>query len=185
MELFSYALNVNLLRGTGCTTFRGAQLPVRTVEKWSTKKNGKCKGMIRHLIGKSLSTCTKDILDGTIDEGEVLLICTSTKHPFNDPNHFYDMRYFDSTKEAELLQRLWKQGRIHQPRMLSDSYNYGKEGPLFPYDNYRHQSWFSIIDQALTDIDYVPLEEAVETILLGPDYNDGADYHLQKKESSE
>jgi len=109
--------------------------------------------MIRHLIGKSLSTCTKDILDGTIDEGEVLLICTSTKHPFNDPNHFYDMRYFDSTEEAELLQRLWKQGRIHQPRMLSDSYNYGKEEYLFPYDNYRHQSWFSIIDQALDDID--------------------------------
>ena len=109
--------------------------------------------MTRHLIGKSLSTCTKDILDGTIDEGEVLLICTSTKHPFNDPNHFYDMRYFDSTEEAELLQRLWKQGRIHQPRMLSDSYNYGKEEYLFPYDNYRHQSWFSIIDQALDDID--------------------------------
>jgi len=44
MELFSYALNVNPLRGTGCTTFRGVPLPVRTVEKWSIKKNGKCKG---------------------------------------------------------------------------------------------------------------------------------------------
>ena len=63
------------------------------------------------------------------------------------------MRWFDSTKEAELLQRLWKQGRIHQPRMLSDSYNHGKEEYLVPYDNYRHQSWFSIIDQALDDID--------------------------------
>ena len=108
--------------------------------------------MIRHLIGKSLSTCTKDILDGTIDEGEVLLICTSTRHPFDDPNHFYDMRWFDSTEEAELLQRLYKQGRIHQPRMLSDSYNYGKEEYLFPYDNYRHKCWYSIKDQALTDI---------------------------------
>ena len=112
--------------------------------------------MIRHLIGKSLSTCTKDILDGTIDEGEVLLICTSTRHTFHDPNHFYDMRWFDSTKEAELLQRLWKQGRIHQPRMLSDSYNHGQEEYLFPYDNYRHQSWFSIIDQALTDLEDKP-----------------------------
>ena len=120
-----------------------------------------CTSMIRHLIGKSLSTCTKDILDGTIDEGEVLLICTSTKHPFHDPNHFYDMRWFDSTKEAELLQRLWKQGRIHQPRMLSDSYNHGKEEYLFPYDNYRHQSWFSIMDQALMDFeddpDHIPV----------------------------
>jgi hypothetical protein len=108
--------------------------------------------MIRHLIGKSLSTCTKDILDGTINEEEVLLICTSTRHPFHDPNHFYDMRYFDSTEEAELLQRLWKQGRIHQPRMLSDSYNHGKEEEyLFPYDNYRHKVWYSIKDQALTD----------------------------------
>ena len=115
--------------------------------------------MIRHLIGKSLSTCTKDILDGTIDEGEVLLICTSTKHTFNDPNHFYDMRWFDSTEEAELLQRLYRQGRIHQPRMLSDTYNYGKEGPLFPYDNYRHKVWYSIKDQALTDLEDEQLEE--------------------------
>ena len=130
-----------------------------------------CTSMIRHLIGKSLSTCTKDILDGTIDENEVLLICTSTKHPFNDPNHFYDMRYFESVEEAELLQRLYKQGRIHQPRVLSDTYNYGKEGPLFP--NYHHKVWYSIKDQALTDVEY------------GPDYNDGADYHLRKKEESE
>ena len=132
-----------------------------------------CTSMIRHLIGKSLSTCTKDILDGPLDEGEVLLICTSTKHPFNDPNHFYDMRYFDSTEEAELLQRLYKQGRIHQPRMLSDSYNYGKEEYLFPYDNYRHKSWYSIKDQAIDNYEH------------SPDYNEGADYHLQKKEESE
>ena len=73
--------------------------------------------MIRHLIGKSLSTCTKDILDGTINEEEVLLISTSTRHPFDEPTHFYDMRYFDSMEESALVQRLWKQGRIHQPRM--------------------------------------------------------------------
>ena len=126
--------------------------------------------MIRHLIGKSLSTCTKDILDGTIDEGEVLLICTSTKHPFDNPHHFYDRRVFDSMEEAELLRRLYRQGRIHQPRILSESYNYGKEGPLFPYDNYRHKVWYSIKDQALTDIKYEP------------DYNDGSDYHLDDDE---
>ena len=132
-----------------------------------------CTSMIRHLIGKSLSTCTKDILDGTIDEEEVLLICTSTRHTFNDPNHFYDMRYFDSTEEAELLQRLWKQGRIHQPRMCSDSYNMGKEEYVFPYDNYRHKAWYSIKDQALTDLADKPeefseeLEDAMKTILMG------------------
>ena len=109
--------------------------------------------MIRHLIGKSLSTCTKDILDGTIDEEEVLLICTSTRHPFDEPNHFYDMRFFDSMEESALVQRLWKQGRIHQPRMCSDSYNHGKEEYLFPYDNYRHKVWYSIKDQALGGID--------------------------------
>ena len=108
--------------------------------------------MIRHLIGKSLSTCTKDILDGTIDEGEVLLICTSTRHPFDEPNHFYDMRYFDNMEESALVQRLWNQGRIHQPRMCSDSYNMGKQEYVFPYDNYRHKCWYSIKDQALTDI---------------------------------
>ena len=109
---------------------------------------------MRHLIGKSLSVCTKDILDGTISEEEVLLICTSTKHPFNDPEHFYNMKYFDSIAEAELLQRLWKQGRIHQPRMVSDSYNYGKEEYLFPYDNYRHKVWYSIKDQAIEGESY-------------------------------
>jgi len=110
--------------------------------------------MIRHWIGKSLSVCTKDILEGVINEDEVLLICTSTRHPFHDPSHFYDMRYFDSMEEAALLQRLWKQGRIHQPRMCSDSYNHGKEKEyLFPYDNYRHKVWYSIKDQALTDLE--------------------------------
>ena len=135
--------------------------------------------MIRHWIGKSLSVCTKDILEGIINEDEVLLICTSTRHPFDDPSHFYDMRFFDSMEEASLLQRLWKQGRIHQPRMCSDTYNYGKEGPLFPYDNYRHKVWYSIKDQALTDLEDKPeeeyseeLEDAMITILGGPDYND-------------
>ena len=109
----------------------------------------RCTSMIRHLIGKSLSSCTNDILNGDVNEEEVLLICTSTKHPFHDPNHFYDMRYFESVEEAELLQRLYRQGRIHQPRILSDTYNYGKEGPLFPYDNYHHKVWYSIKDQAL------------------------------------
>ena len=110
-----------------------------------------CTSMIRHLIGKSLSSCTNDILNGDVNEEEVLLICTSTKHPFHDPNHFYDMRYFESVEEAELLQRLYRQGRIHQPRILSDTYNYGKEGPLFPSDNYHHKVWYSIKAQALAD----------------------------------
>ena len=63
---------------------------------------------------------------------------------------------FDSPEEAELLQRLYKQGRIHQPRMLSDSYNHGQEEFLFPYDNYRHKAWYSIKDQALTDLEDKP-----------------------------
>ena len=134
--------------------------------------------MIRHLIGKSLSTCTKDILDGTIDEGEVLLICTSTRHPFDEPNHFYDMRFFDNMEESALVQRLWNQGRIHQPRMCSDSYNMGKQEYLFPYDNYRHKCWYSIKDQALTDIVAINTEPPE----YDPDYNDGADYHLDDDE---
>ena len=132
-----------------------------------------CISMIRLWIGKSLSTCTKDILDGTINEEEVLLICTSTRHPFDEPSHFYDMRYFDSMEESALLQRLWKQGRIHQPRMCSESYNMGKEEYVFPYDNYRHKVWYSIKDQALTDLEDKPeeeyseeLEEAMKTILM-------------------
>jgi len=41
----------------------------------------------------------------------------------------------------------------------------GKEEYVFPYDNYRHKVWYSIKDQALTDIKYEP------------DYNEGSDYH--------
>ena len=147
--------------------------------------------MIRHWIGKSLSVCTKDILEGTINEEEVLLICTSTRHPFDEPSHFYDMRFFDSMEESALLQRLWKQGRIHQPRMCSESYNMGKEEYVFPYDNYRHKVWYSIKDQALTDLEDKPeghskeLEDAMITILGGPDYNDGADYYPQDNRSGE
>jgi len=120
--------------------------------------------MIRHLIGKSLSSCTSDILKGDVNEEEVLLICTSTRHPFNNPDHFYNMKYFASIREAELLQRLWKQGRIHQPRMVSETYNHHKEDHIFPYDNYYHKHWFSIKDQSV--------KENVATILLVDDIED-------------
>tara|TARA_Y100001951_G_C11168859_1_gene199086 strand:+ start:173 stop:514 length:342 start_codon:yes stop_codon:yes gene_type:complete len=108
--------------------------------------------MVRHWIGKSLSSCTRDILKGDVNEEEVLLICTSTRHPFHNPDHFYDRRVFEGgIKESELLERLWNQGRIHQPRYISDAYNEHAVDHIFSYDHYRHKHWFSIKDQALLE----------------------------------
>jgi hypothetical protein len=54
----------------------------------------------------------------------------------------------------------------------------GKQEYLFPYDNYRHKCWYSIKDQALTDIVAINTEPPE----YDPDYNDGADYHLDDDE---
>jgi len=114
---------------------------------------------MRHLIGTSLSSCIRDIVSGKVLEDEVLLICTSTRHHFDDPTMFKQSNVMAVPEKAAIAVRLWKQGRIHQPRMVSRDYNLhcGDEyfepyiDRLFPYANYRHSRWYSLLDQSITD----------------------------------
>lgn len=81
--------------------------------------------MERYLIGTSLSMCLRDIIKGRVREENVALIVTGTKHPFeSDPDYVWELdgnrQWTD--EESEILHRLWKQGRIHQPRKVSSCY---------------------------------------------------------------
>lgn len=111
----------------------------------------------RHLIGTSLSGCIHDIMEGTVSEAEVLVIVTNTMHPFEDnPDHVFDNRRWES-KESKLIDRLWKEGRIHQPRKVSRWYENNVENcaldpedPLcpthvFPREDYMYRDhWYTI-----------------------------------------
>lgn len=88
------------------------------------------------LIGTSLGQCIKDILDGTVDEKDVVMIITRTMAP--DAERFipvleeyydgiggnsYDLsvngtKTLDEVKELGL--RLFNGGKIHQPRCFKD-----------------------------------------------------------------
>ena len=83
--------------------------------------------MKRHLIGTSLSMCLHDIMEGKVNEKEVLLIITNTRHPFeSDRSHVWDNRRW-THKESRVLDRLWRQGRLHQPREVSAWYEQNVE----------------------------------------------------------
>ena len=87
---------------------------------------------LRNMVGTSLSQCLQDIVDGVVPESRVALIVTSTRHPFNAEGHM-DKHWHPN--EVEILTRLWGEGRIHQPRMVSDEYEAGEHGTVLqvPY----------------------------------------------------
>ena len=76
--------------------------------------------MERYLIGTSLSMCLRDIIKGEVNEENVVLIVTGTKRDFeSESTHYVAQDCPDLYKESEevaheILDRLWKQGRIHQ-----------------------------------------------------------------------
>ena len=71
----------------------------------------------RNLIGKSLSVCVGYILRGEVEEDQVLLITTNTRHNFEDT---HELKRFYSDEAIDVMQRLFKDGRLHQPR--ADTY---------------------------------------------------------------
>ena len=84
--------------------------------------------MKRYLIGTSLSMCIGDIAKGKVSEEHVALIVTGTKHSFEsgpDWDEMYLGTFKDEVKVVamEIVDRLWKQGRIHQPREVSSWYD--------------------------------------------------------------
>ena len=88
------------------------------------------------LFGTSLGGCLKSILTGQVSEDDVVLIITRTncetiydllrvvESYFNDGNRFathatnYDYTGLDLDKLKNLAQRLWENGKIHQPRQF-------------------------------------------------------------------
>ena len=95
--------------------------------------------MKRYLIGTSLSGCIVDIMSGRVLEEEVLLIVTNTMHPFEDnPSHAFDNRRWEP-EQSELIDRLWKQGRIHQPRKVSRWYENNVERQNYDADEEGYQ----------------------------------------------
>ena len=96
-------------------------------------------------------------MSGRVLEEEVLLIVTNTMHPFEDnPDHVFDNRKWES-KESKLIDRLWKEGRIHQPRKVSRWYENNvercaldPEDPLcpehvFPREDYMYlDRWYTV-----------------------------------------
>ena len=81
--------------------------------------------MKRYLIGTSLSMCLKDIVKGRVLEENVALIVTGTKYPFESEPDWSQMNLGikEITPAIDILNRLWKQGRIHQPREVSSWYD--------------------------------------------------------------
>jgi hypothetical protein len=82
------------------------------------------------MIGLSLSFCIKDILYGRIREEDVHLIiagtCARTDADFEHMigvNYAGDYWYLDPQRGLRIARRLWREGKIFQPRV------YGGEAP--------------------------------------------------------
>ena len=94
--------------------------------------------MKRNLIGTSLSMCLRDIVKGLVNEEHVALIVTGTKRDFeSESTHYAEQDCPDLYKESEevaheILDRLWKQGRIHQPRRVSSAYERDHTASVLP-----------------------------------------------------
>ena len=101
----------------------------------------------RNLVGTSLSKCLAEIIIGAVDESRVSFIVTSTKHPWSDD--YIDGKWYKD--EAEVLKRLWKGGRIHQPRAVSTEYDNGEWGTVttVPYPTMETEAvaplWFALV----------------------------------------
>lgn len=86
-------------------------------------------------VGLSYSRCIRDIIDGTVDAGDVLVIIARTDFdPTNDAQwagiwsgyhghgmsnpEWADYDHTDEQKFRDLSIELWKAGKLHQPRQF-------------------------------------------------------------------
>lgn len=112
--------------------------------------------MQRNLIGTSLSMCLRDIVKGEVNEKNVALIVTGTKRDFESESiHHIEQdapELYDDTdaRAHEILERLWKQGRIHQPRRVSSAYEDDRTASVLP-SYARH--WFKL--SPLSPLEYL------------------------------
>ena len=99
----------------------------------------------RNLVGTSLSKCLVALRTGKVPVERVALIITSTKHPFSEE---YVLERWKG-KEADIVMDLWKGGRIHQPRAVSDEYDEGLWPTVtrLPYPNEKEEVapvWYTL-----------------------------------------
>lgn len=107
--------------------------------------------MSRSMLGLSLSFCIADILNGRIQEEEVICIIAGTRAQteaewdrlIGNYEEFYWRK--DPLKAEAIVRRLRKQGRIHQPRIHTDHQDgiqfYGKRHPAAPHLTDGHWRW--------------------------------------------
>ena len=108
--------------------------------------------------------CLRDIVKGEVNEENVALIVTGTKRDFEDVIKKYvnsesihhaeqdAPEIYDDTdaRAHEILERLWKQGRIHQPRRVSSAYEDDRTASVLP-SYARH--WFKL--SPLSPLEYL------------------------------
>jgi hypothetical protein len=100
------------------------------------------------MIGLSLSMCLKDILAGTVAEGDVTKIVTMTAAPTTADWDALGARYrtvywrkFDGDAAIALMQRLWAQGKIEQPRLDDPEYGHTIAGGWWITDDAAIPLW--------------------------------------------
>jgi hypothetical protein len=79
-------------------------------------------------IGLSLSRCVQDILEGTVEVDDVLVIVARTMFDFEKPEQWnpvlesYKHQFWHAFSDDEIdavMRKLWYSGKIHQPRRFS------------------------------------------------------------------
>ena len=76
----------------------------------------------------------RDIVKGLVNEEHVALIVTGTKRDFESEPDWSQMNLGikEINPAIEILDRLWKQGRIHQPRRVSSAYEDDRTASVLP-----------------------------------------------------
>ena len=78
-------------------------------------------------IGTSLSRCVRDIIEGRVEDRDVMVILARTKFDFDDPDSwqrllasyvYSEWHGLDTERITEVVGQLWNTGRIHQPRQF-------------------------------------------------------------------
>jgi hypothetical protein len=85
-------------------------------------------------IGLSLSFCIRDIIEGRVNEEDVICIISNTKitnmDEFDSCCDMYCKVYWLSNQRRALYlaMKYWQQGRIIQPRTFSNNIHYVSDG---------------------------------------------------------
>ena len=106
-------------------------------------------------IGFSFGRCVKDIVDGVVDIGDVVVIITRTKMLDDEMVRIVIDQYLtfgplvdmDSVRCQEVAKQLWDSGKLHQPRQFGQRY------ASRPYGLHWMDLFPSIVDQNPSVVD--------------------------------